>query len=257
MSMKAFLYITQRDFPDGVASTCFLCKRSLLIRDGGGQPISARKEPVVIHLDDNRRNHSYENLALVHRACRTRKRTSKNYQILAREKATKNKEYALRQPKRAPKQRMNTLVDVGRLLHKLTKRYLKRRLPDTDAPAIPVDDICDEVGYLAHEKYHCGSQAAIERHLHMLCSNGAKWKITDARGIPVVSRRHPLLTRPARAAERPRKQGRRARRRASAGDRGPAGAGSYGTGDANQQRRKAHAWGRSRRKLLPGAPVWG
>lgn len=186
MNERMLRYVMERDF-HGKQPKCLFCKRPLKINGDEGRRTYARKKPEIDHLDNNRNNNNYWNLALVHKECNTRKRTNTDYQIIAQDRVAENKKYVPTKAALTP--RVNKIVKIGAKLHKLAKWYLKRELPNADAEPRPLEDMCDELAYLAQEKYGCGSQATMRRHLRSICRGSGKWEITYEGGMDVVSRR--------------------------------------------------------------------
>ena len=176
------------------------CKEPLKIKEGKGRRTSASKKAVLEHLDNNHDNNNYWNVTLVHRDCNQRKRTNGDYQIIAREKIVENKKYVPLSPDHTS-QVGNKNVRTGNMLHNLVKEYLERKLPNTEAPALDVDDVCDELAYIAQEKHRCGSQPTMKRHIFAICRGSKEWEITYDGGVPIVFRQHPFLLNPIEPSE--------------------------------------------------------
>ena len=229
MNEKALRYILRRDFSDGCAPTCLFCNQPLKVDKNGRRSSNEPEKVVLDHLNNNSKNDNYWNMALVHQKCNQDKRTNGDYQIIAHDKIAENKKYVPSPSEGGSDQHDNANVKTGNKLHALTKKYLERKLPYATTPAILVSDVCDELAYLAQEKYHCGSQPTMKRHLESLCSNSAPWEINYGYGGPVVSRRLPSLAKLERARRR-RKAARMASRRTNTNDQGPSDNGAGGVG---------------------------
>ena len=250
MNENMLRYVLRRDFSDGERPICKYCKEPLNLKKGKKHRHEGKKV-VLDHLDNNSKNDNYWNLALVHQGCNQAKRTNTDYQIIAHDAIAENKEYVPLPSEDGTHHHENTNIRTGNKLYTHAKEYLERELPDETSPPMLVDDMCDDMAYLAQEKFHCGSQSSMKRHLFSLCSDSAPWQITSPNGRPIVSRRPPLLIKYTKAGKKRRKDGRSVPRRANAGERVHAGGGSGRVGGTDPRGPKAPARKRRKRDTAP------
>ena len=138
------------------------------------------------HLDDNRNNRDYANLALVHQRCNLRKRTYLEYQNIALDKLDANKAYVPR-PEGSLDDRVNENVRTASTIHDFVRRHMERTVRG-DA-IVPLEDLADEISYLAYEKFRFGHTETIKKHVKIFCSGPAPWRMTNHQGETVVSRK--------------------------------------------------------------------
>lgn len=223
MNEKVLRYVMRRDFGNKEHATCLYCKKPLKIDSDEERKSGDRMKVVLDHLDDNPKNNNYWNQALVHQGCNQDKRNNIDYQVIAHDKKVESMAYTPSPSEDVSERRDNANVKMGNKIQALVEAHLKRMLPPGLPRALPLDDLCDELAYLAQKKFKCGSQPTMKRHIMSLCSLSAPWQVTYETGRPLVSRRDIRVDQITRAARR-RKKARKARRRAGAGSGGPAAA---------------------------------
>lgn len=184
INFNALEHVSRRDFPSGQAPTCLYCGRRLkmsLLGDG----TCGNDKPVLDHLDGDRTNNAYSNLALVHQGCNQAKRTHTGYILVARNKIAENAKYVTPPSEKAPRSKQ---VWRGHVIHNAVKKYLGREVYGTRTALLR--DVCNSVAYQVYEQYGFGSSWGVRRHVNILCSKESQWMIdTDDRGRKVVSRR--------------------------------------------------------------------
>ena len=177
----------KRDFPGGRRATCLYCGKTLNLHDETGGR-RGRWRVVLDHLDGNSQNHDYSNLAMVHQGCNQKKRSDTDMQIIAAEKLSANAAYVPIAPKEKVDERKGSKNMVaGHHIHNLTKQYLMREIQgDTE---VPLKEVCEEIMYLAYEKYGYGHAKSIERHVRSYCVRIAPWQILSIDGESMVCKR--------------------------------------------------------------------
>ena len=191
MNDRALRYIMRRDFPGSRPPTCLYCGRKLSpTRNARGDMQVGAQKPVLDHLDGNRRNNNYSNLALCHQRCNAQKEHNIDYRIIAQNKLAQNQAYVpIADQMRTFDQRVNENVKVGRSVHKFAKEWLEINVKgDT---WLPLEDVCDEIGYLLQERFGHGHAETARKHVKMCACRVAPWIIKDVDGEAMIGRRVP------------------------------------------------------------------
>ena len=140
------------------------------------------------HLDGNREHNIIENIRLAHQSCNIKKIHSPEYQIMAKEELHRQNEMCLSERKSDTHDKEKSEIEINILCRNYTKQIISEHI-DTDGPILYTVTLWSIVNDL-NEKYNCGSEAAIRRHLNALTSETGKFKIIkNDSGKRVIVRR--------------------------------------------------------------------
>jgi len=143
---------------------CFYCKGDL-----------TGTHWIYEHLDDDRQHNVIENIRLAHQACNIKKVKYIDYQLMAKEELDRQSELCLSERKNEVHDKERSEIEINTLCRNYTKKFISEHI-DTDGSILYTVSLWSIVNDL-NEKYNCGSEAAIRRHLNALTSETGKFKI--------------------------------------------------------------------------------
>jgi len=143
---------------------CFYCKGDL-----------TGTHWIYEHLDNDKQHNVIENVRLAHQSCNIEKLHNSDYQIMAREELERQSELSLCASKSEVHDTPKSEIEINILCRQYTKKFITERVT-TDGSILYHTALWCIVNDL-NEKYNCGSEAAIRRHLNALTSETGKFMI--------------------------------------------------------------------------------
>ena len=183
MNEKALRFVLKRDTPAEGPLLCAFCDEPFKRRARGGDMM------VFDHLDNNSKNHVYDNLALVHQKCNQKKRTFGDYQIAAVHKRVANAAYVPPVEALADglDRRENENVRIGHSLSKAAEDWLEVNCPA--GAMLDFGEAAETLAYLCQQRFGYGTPETMKRHLRVHTCGAAPWALSDVEGRQVITRR--------------------------------------------------------------------
>ncbi|MBT3574285.1 MAG: hypothetical protein HN500_05265 [Nitrosopumilus sp.] len=170
-------YLMWRD-----GNKCLYCKKAF----------KSTKEPIIEHLNDDRNDNRWDNLAYAHQRCNVLKGTqdSTEYLDIGLYKLGENelhnyvKEGFLEEPKKEP----STEIDISKKCYDITEQYLVEKI--IEEGWIYYKGVIPNIVYLARTKTDHGSEQSIRAHLKALTSDNAPFEVVkDKNGKRIIRKR--------------------------------------------------------------------
>ena len=147
----------------------------------------------IEHLNDDRSDNGWDNLALAHQKCNIEKANQPNgeYLDIALVKIGDNESHIFVGEsflEKEPKKDASTEIEISRKCYEITEEYLTDKI--LKKAWIPYKGVIHNIVYLTKKKTTYGSEQSIRAHLMTLTSDKAPFEITkDGNGKKIIRRR--------------------------------------------------------------------
>lgn len=174
---RLYRYITERD-----GNKCLYCRKQF----------KNSREPIIEHLNDNRNDNRWDNLAFAHQQCNIEKANQPNgeYLDIALAKLDENESHIFVGEnflEKEPKKDASTEIEISHKCYEITEQYLTDEI--LKKVWIPYKGVIHNIVYLAKQKTGHGSEQSIRSHLKTLTSDTAPFEITnDGNGKKIIRR---------------------------------------------------------------------
>lgn len=174
---RLLTYLIERD-----GYKCYLCKIDF----------KTPKEPIIEHLNNDRTDNRWDNLALAHQSCNIKKIHDNDFTNIAEYKLEKNENQIFVGESFFEKDKENNQtsneIEINGKCYDITEDYLTDRISKDGW--VLYKGLIHNIVYLSRQKIHHGSEQSIRSHLKTLTAENAPFEITrDGEGNKIVRRR--------------------------------------------------------------------
>ncbi len=176
---RLYRYLVERD-----GNKCLYCKKAF----------KSTREPIIEHLDDDRKNNNWDNLALAHQACNIEKanQVTAEYIDIALEKLDENQKHIFVGEsffeKETSESDLSTEIQISNKCYDIVEDYLTTEIQKNGC--ISYKETISNLVYLCRQKIKHGSNQSIRSHIQTLTSQLAPFVIDkDEKGKKIIKKK--------------------------------------------------------------------
>ena len=150
------------------------------------------KDYVFEHLNDNRLDSRYENIALAHQSCNIKKINDYDMKLKAQDLLKKREEAGLKYLEDGAAHENNSSeIEINKVLWSFTQQYVSERIAaDTN---ISFDDTLSELTFIAQQRFGHGSEPTFRKYLKSITCKASQLQVVrDDKNKKIICKRNVL-----------------------------------------------------------------